>query len=81
MLIAIIYAVTGAVGVVNYYTRSQAFAACGPRPPRAGVTKSRRCLMETIIAFGTTLLALYLANASNWTLFNEKVRTFISDYV
>ena len=56
MLIAVIYAVTGALGIVQYYTRSQSFAAC---------------LMETIIALGTTLLSLYLANASNWTIFNE----------
>ena len=65
MLIAVIYAVTGCVGVVNYFTRSQSFAAC---------------LMETIIALGTTLLSLYLANASNWVILNEKARTFISDY-
>ena len=48
MLIAIIYAVTGALGVVGYYTRSQAFAAC---------------LMETILALGTTLLALCVRRA------------------
>ena len=65
MLIAVIYAVTGAVGIAKYYTRSQSFAAC---------------LMETILALGTTLLSLYLANASNWVIGNEKFRTFVSDY-
>ncbi|KAH8080059.1 inorganic anion exchanger [Aureococcus anophagefferens] len=28
--------------------------------------------METILALGTTLVSLYLANATNWTLFNAK---------
>ena len=65
LLIATIYAVTGATGIARYYTRSQSFAAC---------------LMETILALGTTLVSLYLANATNWTLFNAKVRTVISDY-
>ena len=65
LLIATIYAVTGATGIARYYTRSQSFAAC---------------LMETILALGTTLVSLYLANATNWTLFNAKVRTVVSDY-
>ncbi|KAH8043736.1 inorganic anion exchanger [Aureococcus anophagefferens] len=30
--------------------------------------------METILALGTTLVSLYLANATNWTLFNAKVK-------
>jgi len=65
LLIAIIYAVTGCRGIVQYYTQSQAFAAC---------------LMETIIALGTCLLAIYLANARAWTILSENARVFVADY-
>ena len=65
LLIATIYAVTGATGVARYYTRSQSFAAC---------------LMETIIALGTTWLSLFLADARKWTVLNGKLRQIVSDY-
>ena len=37
--------------------------------------------MQTVIAFGTISVALFLAGARRWTLGNEKLRVFISDYV
>lgn len=65
MLIALIYAVTGVSGIVGYFTKSQPFAAC---------------LMELVIALGTTWLALALGNANSWTCFNAFSRNFIADY-
>ena len=64
-LIALIYAVTGVSGIVGYFTKSQPFAAC---------------LMELVIALGTTWLALALGNANSWTCFNAFSRNFIADY-
>lgn len=66
ILIALIYIYTGLEGIANALSdQSLEFSSA---------------LLELILAFGTVWVAQQLSHAKSWTLFNEDIRVFISDY-
>ena len=64
MLIAIIYIVTGATNLINYFSDKTMAAA----------------LLSLLLGLGTAWLALLLSSARGWSIFTRFVRVSIADY-
>jgi len=67
ILIALIYFYTGLDGIAAMFTDSHQNSLAS-------------ALLQFIIAIGTVLTAVFLSNASRWSIFTERVRLTIADY-
>ncbi len=68
ILIAIIYIYTGLEGISKFLAED------------GSEIEFASALLQLILAFGTVLVAIFLGHAKSWTVFNDRVRTLISDY-